>query len=238
MEGQSAAWYPDPGGTHQLRYWDSQRWSDHVSDHRVVSTDPMPALPVAPVALVVPAVDIQHAVGLGGRVTPRLRRLAMDAELLRIDFRDHPYIRVTPVGWQPAEKYAVEYRVRGVVLMAGSSQPTFAESFVASITLPMNYPRVKPLCTMESPVFHPNFGSRIGDEICIADYWTPSQSLSDIVIKIGEMLQYQNYNVKSPLNAAAARWADGNRDHLPVGLTRIARSAAVDRSASPTTSTN
>jgi uncharacterized protein YxjI len=35
-----ANWYPDPSGRHELRYWDGQRWSEHVSDHGRQSTDP------------------------------------------------------------------------------------------------------------------------------------------------------------------------------------------------------
>ena len=39
----------------------------------------------------------------------------------------------------------------------------------------------------------------------------------DTIIKIGEMLQFRDYNPKSPLNAAAARWTLENRSYLPVG---------------------
>ncbi len=34
-------WYPDPGGTHEQRYWDGMRWTDHVADHGRQSTDPL-----------------------------------------------------------------------------------------------------------------------------------------------------------------------------------------------------
>lgn len=155
-------------------------------------------------------------------MTPRLRRLAADATRLAADFGGHRSIRVTPVGVEPAEQYKIEYWVRGVHLPAGSAQPGYAEYFTLRLVLPTEYPRVKPLFLCDSPVFHPNFGTRVGDEVCIADYWTPSQSLSDLVIKIGEMLQYQDYNTKSPLNALAARWADENSSLLPVGSHAIA----------------
>lgn len=29
------AWHPDPTGRHELRYWDGEQWTDHVSDHGV-----------------------------------------------------------------------------------------------------------------------------------------------------------------------------------------------------------
>lgn len=33
-------WYPDPAGRHELRYWDGENWTGHVSDHGVTSLDP------------------------------------------------------------------------------------------------------------------------------------------------------------------------------------------------------
>jgi ubiquitin-protein ligase len=124
-------------------------------------------------------------------VSPRLRRLTADADQLRHDFAGHPHIRVTAIGPEPSEQYRIEYQLRGVTLAPGSSQPSFGELFAVVLTLPATYPRSKPLVVTESLVFHPNFGSRAGDEVCIADYWSPAQTLSDIVVQIGEMLQYQ-----------------------------------------------
>lgn len=34
-----AAWHPDPTGRHQLRYWDGQDWTEHVSDRGVQAID-------------------------------------------------------------------------------------------------------------------------------------------------------------------------------------------------------
>ncbi|MFT5202259.1 MAG: hypothetical protein ACI9C1_001645 [Candidatus Aldehydirespiratoraceae bacterium] len=36
-----ADWYPDPGGKHELRYYDGTAWTDHVSSHGRQSTDPL-----------------------------------------------------------------------------------------------------------------------------------------------------------------------------------------------------
>lgn len=42
-------WAPDPFRRHELRYWDGQRWTEHVSDEQVVTADPPvgPAVPRA-----------------------------------------------------------------------------------------------------------------------------------------------------------------------------------------------
>jgi DNA-directed RNA polymerase subunit RPC12/RpoP len=36
-----AAWHPDPTGRRQQRYWDGARWTEHVSDDGVQTTDPI-----------------------------------------------------------------------------------------------------------------------------------------------------------------------------------------------------
>ena len=38
-----AGWLPDPTGTHQVRYWDGARWTEHVSDGGNTAVDPLPA---------------------------------------------------------------------------------------------------------------------------------------------------------------------------------------------------
>jgi len=46
MWGQAtgpAGWFADPGRRHELRYWDGQRWTEHISDHGTHGVDPMSA---------------------------------------------------------------------------------------------------------------------------------------------------------------------------------------------------
>lgn len=38
-----AQWFPDPSGEHRLRWWDGNRWTDHVLD----DNQPPPAAPTA-----------------------------------------------------------------------------------------------------------------------------------------------------------------------------------------------
>jgi len=54
------------------------------------------------------------------------------------------------------------------------------------------------------------------NDICIGDFWAPGETLADIIYQIGEMIQYKNYNVTSPLNGIAAKWARENEDLFPV----------------------
>lgn len=43
-----AAWHPDPTGSHDHRWWDGERWTEHVADAGVASVDPLPGGPDAP----------------------------------------------------------------------------------------------------------------------------------------------------------------------------------------------
>ena len=144
--------------------------------------------------------------------TPRLRRLYADAQAVREEFTGHPYIQVTPLFGNPPEAYEIVFHVPGVVLEEGTSRPVIRNEHRARIYLHKDYPREKPKCVMETPIFHPNFGTYI----CIGDYWAAGETLVDIIIKIGQMIAYQDYNVKSPLNAVAARWVEENQRLFPI----------------------
>ena len=143
----------------------------------------------------------------------RMRRVASDWEQLRKDFANHPYIKVTPMGGEPPERYHVTYFVNGIFLLPDGSVQTQARHDV-EITLHAEYPRYKPLCKILTPIWHPNF--RDG-QICIGDIWGAGESLSDIIINIGDMIQYKSWNSYSPLSAEAAKWAMEHKHMFPVG---------------------
>lgn len=144
--------------------------------------------------------------------SPRLKRLQNDYEQLRLRFDGHPYISIEPLGVVPPERYRVTYKVPSLRLDS-SSRPIQSNVTVVEFQLPAGYPKEKPRAVAFEQVFHPNFG----DYVCIADFWSPAQSLGDIIIDVGEMLQWQKYNILSPLNAVAANWATKNIHQLPVG---------------------
>lgn len=144
--------------------------------------------------------------------SPRLRRLQSDYEDIRARFDGHPVIRAEALGTVPPERYRLTYQVPSLRLNA-ENKPIVHNTTVVDMELPSGYPREKPRAVAHGAVFHPNFG----DYVCIADFWSPAQKLSDIVIEIGEMLQWQKYNIQSPLNAVAADWAVKHTAELPIG---------------------
>lgn len=145
-------------------------------------------------------------------MNPRLRRLNSDYEALSTAFAGHPNIHIQPLGPLPPERYRVTYSVPGLALTP-DRRPARTRQTTVDIFLPAAYPREKPYLTALNPVFHPNFGAHV----CIADFWSPSQSLVDIVVQVGDMLQWRTFNVRSPLNAVAANWAVENGHQIPVG---------------------
>lgn len=146
-------------------------------------------------------------------MTARIRRIASDYEQVKKDFSGHKNIIVTPIGAEPPEKYHVTYFVNGIYLLPDGRIETLGRHEV-EITLHADYPRYKPICKILTPIWHPNF--RDG-QICIGDIWGAGESLSDIIINIGDMIQYKSWNSYSPLSADAAQWAMENKHLFPVG---------------------
>jgi len=142
----------------------------------------------------------------------RLRRLNADHELVQRVFKNHPFIQLVHTEGTPPEKYVFAVQVEGLT-------PNGDDAFVpcathqAEVFLPLDYPRRPPFCRMTTPVFHPNIDPQ---KICIGDHWSAGQSLAQMIVHIAEMICYQSYNLKSPLNAKAAAWAEQHLDALPL----------------------
>ncbi len=145
--------------------------------------------------------------------SPRLRRLMADYQLVMDEFTGSRYVQVQPMGGNPPERYQVTFKIRGLRWDPVRNCPVELGLHKADIYLGAEYPREKPKCVMLTEVFHPNFGSYI----CIGDHWAAGESLVDVIVQIGDMIQYREYNVKSPLNAVAAQWTAQHEHLLPVG---------------------
>jgi ubiquitin-protein ligase len=143
----------------------------------------------------------------------RLRRLAADYEKLRNELAGNPYIKVEPLSGNPPEHYLVTYKVKGLKLDQQQGHPVETNFHQVDIYLTSDYPREMPVCKIRTEIFHPNFSSQ---KVCIGDNWAAGESMVDVIIQIGQMIQYQSYNPKSPLNAVAARWATENEHLFPI----------------------
>jgi len=142
----------------------------------------------------------------------RLRRLNADYELVRRVFTNHPYIRLVYADGTPPEKYGFALQIEGLTPV-GEDGFAPGKLHQAEVFLPIDYPRRPPFCRMTTPVFHPNIDPQ---KICIGDHWSAGQSLAQMIVHIGQMICFQSYNLKSPLNAKAAAWAEQNVSRLPL----------------------
>lgn len=142
----------------------------------------------------------------------RLRRLNADYQQVGAVFANHPFIRLLKAEGSPPDKYTFAFQVEGLVPVGEDGfQPGTAHQ--AEVFLPLDYPRRPPFCRLITPIFHPNIDPQ---KICIGDHWSAAQSLPHLVVRIAEMICYQSYNLKSPLNAVAAAWAEQNLARLPL----------------------
>ena len=142
----------------------------------------------------------------------RLRRLTADHEKVQAAFVNHPFIRVIHLEGNPPDRYTFALQIEGLV-PEGEAQFTSGMLHHVEVFLPLDYPRRPPFCRMITPVFHPNIDPQ---KICIGDHWSAGQALPQLVVRIAEMICYQSYNLKSPLNATAAAWAEQNLARLPL----------------------
>lgn len=146
---------------------------------------------------------------------PRLRRLHADFAAMMELARGSELVTMTYSG-NPPDRYVVTYTCRGLYLPAGATEPQAVEHHQAEFYLHRDYPRRPPQITWRTPIFHPNIlSSEQGGGVCIGS-WTPSESLADLVVRVGEMVQYREYNAEDLLNREAAIWAEAHASQLPV----------------------
>jgi tetratricopeptide (TPR) repeat protein/ubiquitin-protein ligase len=146
------------------------------------------------------------------RLPMRTRRLIADAEQIRRAFGRESLIRLQDTEGEPPELYRIEYHVHGLA-RGPDGQPVLRDTHLVEIQLTSEYPRVSPRCRVLTPIFHPNIDP---STICVGDHWAAGERLVDLVVRIGEMIAYQAYNIKSPLDGEAAMWADLNQQRLPL----------------------
>lgn len=158
------------------------------------------------------------------KIPMRLRRLRADAQEMATAFADpSSLIAVTAAQGNPPEVYRLVYTVHGLE-RDERGYPMRRDRHEVEIRLTSEYPRQGPQCRMLTPIFHPNIDP---SGICVGDHWTAGERLADLAVRIGEMIAYQAYNIKSPLDGEAAMWADLHQSELPTDP-RPLRPASMD----------
>ena len=148
----------------------------------------------------------------GVKPPARTRRLMAELQQMREAFADFGPVSVAPGPGDAPDSYLVDFSVNGLAPPKRGDAPVPHGRFRVEIVLPADFPRLPPVVKMRSAVFHPNIDETT---VCVGDHWTAGERLADLVVRVAEMLAYQAYNIRSPLNGEAAMWADLNADKLP-----------------------
>jgi ubiquitin-protein ligase len=116
---------------------------------------------------------------------------------------------------QPPSEYVIEYQCRGIERLH-HHQPVFRFIHQIKITLGQNYPKRAPYVKFLTPIFHPNVYEN--NVVCLGDYWTMAETLSELVIRIGKLIQYDLsvVNLDNPALTEAAHWAKDNKWRFPL----------------------
>lgn len=131
---------------------------------------------------------------------------------IREEFRSNSLISVSPLQGDPPDRYQVTYHI------AGKSRNTTGDVIetreqVVEIIIPFGFPRFPPGCRPVSNIFHPDFDP---GAISISDFWTQESTLPELIIRIGEMINGENFSTADAFNPEAAEWYENNRNQLPI----------------------
>lgn len=145
--------------------------------------------------------------------SPRILRLEEDYKKMQELVRKSPFITFEAFGGYPPNRYIITYTCKGVKLDELTKEVVITNYHQVEIYLPSTYPRIRPNIEWLTPIYHPNIGTN--NQVCLGG-WAPSESLDRLCIRLGEMIQYKNFDEYDPINASAAAWALKNRDKLPI----------------------
>lgn len=155
-------------------------------------------------------------------MTPRLNRLKKDYEKLQDLAIRSAFVTIESTKGEPPTEYVLILTCKGVQSL-DNKQPIYSEFHRLRIRLHDDYPRRKPEFALLTPIFHPNVSS--SGAVCIGDEgdhgYAPSMGLDDIVIRIIEMIRYENFSARSAFNHEAGQWAQKNQQLLPLDRTQI-----------------
>lgn len=111
------------------------------------------------------------------------------------------------------EKYLILYTCEGLVCSKEGIISKSSEHMM-EVVFGWRYPTEAPTFIWHTDIWHPNFKTPY---ICIEGRsFAVGLTLDQIVPEVGRMIQYQNYNIKDPLNRDAAEWAEKNSRRFPV----------------------
>jgi len=156
----------------------------------------------------------------------RKKRLKNDHERLVAALEGNDFVEILETKGNPPNQYSIAYKFKGATLDPSTGEVSYTTHHEVEITLFREYPIDPPYCKAETGVFHPNISF---SDLWVADEgsWSPGKTVLDVVKQVGRMISYQDYDLSSPLNEEAAKWAKENESAFPLDSTDFfARDAA------------
>ncbi|MBW1859029.1 MAG: DUF1566 domain-containing protein [Deltaproteobacteria bacterium] len=148
----------------------------------------------------------------------RKKRLKNDHERLVAALEGNDFVELLETKGDPPNQYTIVYKFKGATFDPSTGETSYTTHHEIEITLFREYPTDPPYCKSQTGIFHPNISA---SELWIADEgsWSPSKTVLDVVKQVGRMISYQDYDLGSPLNEEAAKWAKENESAFPLDST-------------------
>jgi ubiquitin-protein ligase len=136
------------------------------------------------------------------------------------------FIHILTTEGDPPEKYLIRFTCRGVEGVDVNGRALYRDRHEVSVYLHAEYPLKQPQLKWLTPIFHPNIHST--GAVCIGAWW-PAKTLDELLLTLGEMVQYKNLGPKDPMNSKAAAWALKNKTNFPIDRRDLKGESLEDR---------
>ena len=143
----------------------------------------------------------------------RETRLRNDIGRIRDLVDRSAFIHIVATEGEQVEKYLIRFSCRGVEKVTPSGKPVYRDTHDVSIYLHSEYPLKQPQLKWLTPIYHPNI--HVTGAVCIGAWW-PAKTLDELLLTLGEMVQYKNFDPRDPMNSRAATWALRNKRLFPI----------------------
>ena len=152
---------------------------------------------------------------------PRKIRLELEYEnLLQLqsrtafDKKDRPLIEIEPKDQAegfPPERYFITYRCKSIIGIKENGAPIYAYQHQIELFFGTDFMLSGPSISASTAIWHPNIDHKYPYHIdAPINFRRPFNSICDLVITIGEMIQYKKYHAQwtapYPMDVAAADW--------------------------------
>ena len=143
----------------------------------------------------------------------REARLRNDLQRVRELVDRSDLIQIVSTDGEPPERYVIRFTCQGVENVNAHGKPVLRDNHEARVYLHAEYPLKQPQLKWMTPIFHPNI--HVTGAVCIGAWW-PAKTLDELLLSLGEMVQYKNFDPGDPMNSKAAAWANRHKHLFPI----------------------